>query len=96
MPRIEKATRYINKHKAKKCIIEAKKKILSELETMPNCNKIISGSTYGFIKAVTNRFKACFFAQEYMDILTGLTPDYTDRQIKFYDGIKRAHKLSKS
>ena len=84
MTRIEKATKYMNNHKAKKCIITAKKKILSELEAMPNCNKIISGSTYGFIKAITNRFKGCFYAQEYMDILTGLTSDYTDRQTKFY------------
>lgn len=84
MERIEKATRYMNGHKAKKCIINKRKRILSELEIMPNCRKIVSGATYSFIKAITNRFKGCFYSQEYMDILVGLTTNYTERQIKFY------------
>ena len=85
--RIEKATDYMNKHKAKKCIIEKKEKILKELVDASNCNRIMSGTTASFVKTVTNRFKGCFFAQEYMDILAGMNDDYTEKQIKFYNWV---------
>ena len=85
--RIEKATDYMNKHKAKKCIIESRTKILKELVDAPNCHRIISGATASFVKAVTNRFKGCFYILEYMDILAGMNDDYTEKQIKFYNWV---------
>ena len=86
MNRIEKATKYMETHKAKKCYVEMKKVILKDLEVIPNCNTV-KGSTYGFVKAICNRFKRGFFPQEYMDILTGLTTNYTEKQTKFYNWV---------
>jgi len=87
MTRIEKATKYMNNHKAKKYIIESRKKILPELQEMPSYNRITSGNTASFLKFVTGRFQGTFFAQEYVDILTGLDTDYTQKQIDYYNWV---------
>lgn len=86
--RVDKAIRYLNNHKAKKCIIESKTVVLKDLNVAdrPFSTKI-SGSTCTFMKAICNRFQAGFFLQEYIEILNSLTADYTEKQIKFYDWV---------
>lgn len=85
--RTEKAIKYLNSHKAKKCIIEAKIPVLKHLE---NCKALygsarIAGNAATFILAICNRFRAGFTIAEYIEILSSLTADYTAKQIKFYD-----------
>ena len=87
LTRVEKATAYMNNHRAKGFIVEDRKAILAELNNLPSCvyHKIVHGSAYGCIKMVTDRFRAGFYAQEYMDIVTGLTEVYTEKQLAYYE-----------
>ena len=82
--RVEKAMAYMDKHKAKKCIIMSREVILKDLESD---STRIHGATASFMAAICNRFKVGFFLQEYMDILTSLTGNYTEKQIKYYNWV---------
>lgn len=84
--RTQKAIDYIEKHKAKKCFITSKKAILKDLERTSGSMRIC-GATAHFMTAVCNQFSQGFFLKEYIAILSGLTSDYTDKQIKFYDWV---------
>lgn len=84
--RIIKAIRYINNHKAKKCIIESKPVISKDLERTTG-SMSINGSTGTFMTAICNRFRSGFFLSEYIEILNGLIPDYTDKQIKYHNWV---------
>ena len=86
--RTKKAIKYLNNHKAKKCIIKSKTAILKDLNVAdrPFSTKI-SGATCTFMQAICNRFQAGFFLREYIEILHSLTADYTENQIKFYDWV---------
>ena len=82
--RVEKAMAYMDKHKAKKYIIMSREVILKDLESD---STRIHGATASFMTAICNRFKVGFFLQEYMDILTSLTGNYTEKQIKYYNWV---------
>lgn len=87
--RVNKAITYLNKHKAKKCIMESKPTILKLLE---DCKPLygstrISGKAATFILAICRRYRSGFTVAEYITILNNLTADYTEKQIKFYDWV---------
>ena len=82
--RTEKATIYMNKHKAKKCIFTAKTVILKDLQERP---ARIHGSTCHFVTTINKRFRKGFFAQELMDIVVAIDNNYTQKQIDFYNWV---------
>lgn len=86
--RTTKAIEYLNKHKAKKIIIESKVSILRDLNRMDlPVTATISGNTATFMLAICNRFRSGFFVQEYIAILDNLTAEYTEKQIKHFDWV---------
>lgn len=84
--RVQKATAYIEKHKAKKCFLMSKTAILKDLERTSGSMRIC-GATAHFMTALCNRFRSGFFLKEYIEILNGLTVFCNDKQSKFYDWV---------
>ncbi len=84
--RITKAVKYLNSHKAKKCIINSSKSILKHLEDCKG-DTHIPGNVATFLLVLCRRFRAGFTVAEYKEILNSLTDSYTDKQIEFYNWV---------
>ena len=79
MNRIQKATNYVNKHKAKKYLYKNRFFIGKDLKNL----HLSVGSSFSFVKIICNRFGAGFSYIDYLQILLGMNDKFTEAQEKY-------------
>lgn len=88
MLRVNKAIKYVNKHKSKKTFYTAQDWIVVDLRRAERTGNLsINGDTHYFIGVVNKRFKSAFLVQELILILRGITGSFTKKQVEHYDWI---------
>ncbi|MCK4462883.1 MAG: hypothetical protein KAU58_01070 [Candidatus Omnitrophica bacterium] len=83
MNRIEKAIKYVNKHKAKKYLYENRFYIGEDLKNL----YLSRGSSFSFVKTISGRFGLGFSYIDYLQILLGIDNKFTEKQEEYFDWV---------
>lgn len=83
MDRIDKAIKYMNKHKAKALWLESDEIITAQVISGGK----VHGVTHNFIRILNDRFPAGFTVLEIIQILDNLDDQLTQKQKDYYEWV---------